>query len=352
MVAQNMPPSFCNLAANPTEEVQAARAGDRQIASYSECNTTPPPPAPASTPCGRLNSQASLRPHAAAPKSVASPLPPSESGCTNVDESGYGGHFVWWKFKSKSRVRHPTRGCGTVEIIKNGNKPYKVTFDNGEVHRYSKESAAKLQLCQNEEPWLPSAEREKPWNSTIATTTLIDRNYASDVLSQLIGHYKQRRHTDAAVLVGDKRFDVHVCIMCCGSAYFRGLFESMMAEGVTRTVELQDVQPHIFEMILESLYSGVLSPIDADNAVQLLEASKRLQVAHAEKQCCEWLVAHLSAYMHAHSRTHGTARHGTAQQGTAQHGTAQHGTLARTHARMRARVRRFTHVHTQVHACT
>jgi hypothetical protein len=39
----------------------------------------------------------------------------------------------------------------------------------------------------------------------------------------------------------------------------------------------------------------VLESIDASNVMELLEASRRLQVGVAEVQCCEWLEEHLEA---------------------------------------------------------
>ena len=51
------------------------------------------------------------------------------------------------------RVEHPQRGLGTVvEMLVDDSrkKPCKVAFDNGEVHQYSKESAAKLRCLADE----------------------------------------------------------------------------------------------------------------------------------------------------------------------------------------------------------
>ena len=39
----------------------------------------------------------------------------------------------------------------------------------------------------------------------------------------------------------------------------------------------------------------MLGSIDASNVMELLEASRRLQVGVAEAQCCEWLAKHLDA---------------------------------------------------------
>ena len=49
-----------------------------------------------------------------------------------------------------TRVEHPTRGSGLIEevSINDRGKPYKVKFDNGEVHYYSHESAMKLKTAK------------------------------------------------------------------------------------------------------------------------------------------------------------------------------------------------------------
>jgi hypothetical protein len=65
-----------------------------------------------------------------------------------------------------------------------------------------------------------------------------------------------------------------------------------MLDSVARRVELDAMMPDVVDSIVESLYTGVLY-IDAGNVMALLAASKRLQVAHAEEQCCQWLVEHL-----------------------------------------------------------
>ena len=48
-----------------------------------------------------------------------------------------------------------------------------------------------------------------------------------------------------------------------------------------------------FELIVECVYTGELRSIDESNVIELLEASKRLQVGVAEARCCEWLEGQL-----------------------------------------------------------
>jgi hypothetical protein len=78
--------------------------------------------------------------------------------------------------------------------------------------------------------------------------------------------------------------------------YFRTLLETGVGDISAREVELPAMSPRTFELIVECIYTGVLGSIDATNVMELLEASKRLQIGFAEAQCCEWLVAHLDMF--------------------------------------------------------
>ena len=121
----------------------------------------------------------------------------------------------------------------------------------------------------------------------------IDPTHAASVLAQLLQMYTDGRRTDFAVVVGERRFAVHGCVLMCGSAYFRAMLETGVGTGSMREVELPEMSARAFEQILESLYTGVLGSIDDSNVMGLLEASRRLQVGLAEAQCCEWLESRL-----------------------------------------------------------
>ena len=61
-------------------------------------------------------------------------------------QSGVPTHVLHDPFPGAT-VHHPVRGTGAVtEILRHDkrNKPYKITFDNGETHHYSMQSAAKF----------------------------------------------------------------------------------------------------------------------------------------------------------------------------------------------------------------
>jgi hypothetical protein len=120
----------------------------------------------------------------------------------------------------------------------------------------------------------------------------IEPAHAVAVLTQLFDMYKVGSGTDLVVAVGARRFEVHGCVMMCGSEFFRTLLQTDVGAGTVREATLPSMDAHVFELIVECIYTGVAS-IDATNVMELLEASKRMQVGIAEAQCCKWLLEHL-----------------------------------------------------------
>ena len=48
-----------------------------------------------------------------------------------------------------------------------------------------------------------------------------DPRYAVAVLDQLAQMYRDGSRTDLTVVVGDRRFEVHGCMLMCGSEFFQ-----------------------------------------------------------------------------------------------------------------------------------
>jgi kelch-like protein 2/3 len=129
----------------------------------------------------------------------------------------------------------------------------------------------------------------------------INPTHAVTLVTQLAKMYREGRGTDLAVVVGERRFEVHGCVMMCGSEFFRTQLQTGVGAGSIREMELPamsevtllEMSARAFELIVECLYTGELRSIDDSNVMVLLEASKRLQVGVAEARCCEWLEGQL-----------------------------------------------------------
>ena len=122
-----------------------------------------------------------------------------------------------------------------------------------------------------------------------------DPGHAIAVLTRLWQIYKHGTRTDLVVLVGERRFEVHGCVLMCGSEFFRTQLETGVGISSMHEVALPEMSARAFELIVGCLYTGVLASIDESNVMELLEASQRLQIPIAETQCCEWIEQHLDA---------------------------------------------------------
>ena len=116
----------------------------------------------------------------------------------------------------------------------------------------------------------------------------IDPKHAVAVLEQLLQMSKDEIRTDLTVVVGERRFELHGCVLMCGSEFFRTQLQTCVGAGSMREITLPEMSARAFELVVECLYTGVLS-IGVSNVMELLEVSRRLQVGIAEAQCCNWL---------------------------------------------------------------
>jgi hypothetical protein len=112
--------------------------------------------------------------------------------------------------------------------------------------------------------------------------------HAIGVLTQLLKMQKDGSGTDLVVLVDE----MHGCVRMCGSEFFRTQLQTGVGASSICELTLPEMSASAFELIVECLYTGVLA-IDDSNVMELLEASKRMQVGIAEAQCCEWLEEHI-----------------------------------------------------------
>jgi len=104
-----------------------------------------------------------------------------------------------------------------------------------------------------------AAPGEKPKTVIDDYRTLVDNQKFSDIL----------------FLVQGSPIYAHKVILYTRSDYFRPLIDNGMKESQMNQIELNDITPSLFRLILEYIYTGQVSAIDADNAVDLLIAADR-----------------------------------------------------------------------------
>ncbi|XP_072035552.1 uncharacterized protein [Amphiura filiformis] len=95
-------------------------------------------------------------------------------------------------------------------------------------------------------------------------------------------------HSDITIKVDDKLFKAHKSILVASSDYFKTMFSAGFKEANMNEIELHvPGQSEVFETLLEFIYSGKMSYLTSDTAVDILGMAGYLQMDQAVELCCE-----------------------------------------------------------------
>lgn len=102
-------------------------------------------------------------------------------------------------------------------------------------------------------------EKSDSMSSLSASDTSI--SYASDEHSgSLINNFESFRteggYSDITLRVDGQEFPCHRVILAAGSAYFKCMFSSGMEESFKNTIDLKQIDAHVFEYLLHFIYTG------------------------------------------------------------------------------------------------
>lgn len=98
-------------------------------------------------------------------------------------------------------------------------------------------------------------------------------------------HSKTRKvYSDVTLVLDNKHVTAHRVILAARSGYFRDLF---MKNPEQSRVELNDMSPAAFNALLEFIYTGKCSSLNATLASELLTAAQLFRTEHVLVQLCE-----------------------------------------------------------------
>jgi tetratricopeptide (TPR) repeat protein len=95
-----------------------------------------------------------------------------------------------------------------------------------------------------------------------------------DAITRINKIFKQQKECDVFFLVKNKKIGAHAVLLMEASDYFRAFFEGNFKESANRnstepiTIPFDDFEPEHFEMLLEYVYSGLIT-IDPDNILSI-----------------------------------------------------------------------------------
>ena len=106
-------------------------------------------------------------------------------------------------------------------------------------------------------------------------------------LSQIASLFTNQRLCDVTFKLQEKEtIGAHVAILSAASPVFAAMFQHDLKETKTRTVQINDIKPKVFKLLLSYTYDGKTGCLDNEDVVQqLLEAANKYDVKRLKEEC-------------------------------------------------------------------
>ncbi|KAF6208168.1 hypothetical protein GE061_016619 [Apolygus lucorum] len=85
----------------------------------------------------------------------------------------------------------------------------------------------------------------------------------------------------------------HKLILAMTSPVFHAMFFGGMKHDGDHSVEITDIEPHVFKQMIQYIYVGQSSISSCKDACDLYHAAKKYLILHLEHQCIEYLLNHI-----------------------------------------------------------
>lgn len=100
--------------------------------------------------------------------------------------------------------------------------------------------------------------------------------------------------SDVVISVGEKSFKVHRIILAARSPVFGAMFKHDLAENITNTINITDIEPDVIEQVIHYLYSGRCSRIE-ELAADILPVADKYDLKGLKELCEEFLRSNITA---------------------------------------------------------
>jgi len=124
-----------------------------------------------------------------------------------------------------------------------------------------------------------------PYSSSSSQTDIFHQNLYEYLISGI--------YCDLTFIVGCEKFPCHRIILASSSPYFQALLTHTFKENNLNSIELRDIEPQIFSLLLHYIYSGKIE-LDDNNVQEILIASDMLQLDAVVQFCCHFLAISLN----------------------------------------------------------
>ena len=109
------------------------------------------------------------------------------------------------------------------------------------------------------------------------------------VLARMLRQLDLEPYEDVIIEVQDRNFLCHRFILSSCSMFFQAMFRSDMRESAERMVELKDMMPETFQLILDCIYGGK-NIVNRDNVLKIWQAASLLLIDFLQEACENFLL--------------------------------------------------------------
>jgi speckle-type POZ protein len=101
--------------------------------------------------------------------------------------------------------------------------------------------------------------------------------------------------SDVKFNIRRREFPAHKSILAARSEVFTAMFEHPMREQSTNQIEIEDIEPEVFQEFLRFIYTGRISTATMESmATGLLITADKYLLDELKKECENYLVHHMS----------------------------------------------------------
>jgi len=117
-------------------------------------------------------------------------------------------------------------------------------------------------------------------------------SYPSVLLSGLQDLRTDKSLCDVTLCVATRKYAAHKVILCAASSYFKAMFTGSLSERDKQEVEIHDMSAHIFETLLDFIYTGRVC-VTVSHCQDLLSAADLMGLSDVIEGCCLFMQRYL-----------------------------------------------------------
>ena len=128
-----------------------------------------------------------------------------------------------------------------------------------------------------------------------ANPTSIAVNCSGELITQLEGLFEEMKFSDVIFNIGPRQFPAHKSILAARSEVFEAMFTHSTKEKLTNRIDIEDIEPEVFQELLHFIYTGRLSTTTMNTlAVGLLIAADKYLLIVLKNECENYLLRKMS----------------------------------------------------------